>query len=391
MAKTITAEIKVKIKAAVDSQRQQLLNLSNRIHANPELGFKEEKASGWLSDYLGENGFSIAKGILGMPTAFKASYGSGQPKIAFLAEYDALPQLGHACGHNIIAAAAIGAAYGAKQAVDNYGGSIIVFGTPAEELYGGKIVMARQGAFDDIDAAVMVHPSTLDSVTITTLACAFLEIEFFGRQAHAAAEPEAGINALDAMLISFTAINSLRQHIRDEARVHGIITDGGQSANIVPGYSAAALLVRSEDENYLEELKGKVLNCFRGGAKASGARLKYRWGETTYLPMRSNMALARLFMDNMVSTGWQMKLHQPNRYFGSTDMGNLSQLLPAIHPLVAIAPPEVAVHSPEFAQAAISEVGQRAIINAAKALAMTAADLLANPQALRAVKEEFSA
>jgi amidohydrolase len=391
MVKSVTAEIKAKIKSAVDSQRQQLLSLSDRIHANPELGFKEEKASGWLSDYLGKNGFSVAKGILGMPTAFKASYGSGHPKIAFLAEYDALPQLGHACGHNIIATAAIGAAYGAKQAVDAYGGTIIVFGTPAEELYGGKIIMARQGAFDDIDVAIMVHPSTLDSAATTTLACAFLDIEFFGRQAHAAAEPEAGINALDAMLISFTAINSLRQHIRDEARVHGIITDGGQSANIVPGYSAASLLIRSENENYLEELKGKVLNCFRGGAKASGARLKYNWGEITYLPMRNNMMLARLFMNNMVSTGRQMKLHQPNRYFGSTDMGNLSQLLPAIHPLVAIASTEVAIHSPEFAQAAISEAGQRALINAAKALAMTAADLLAGPQALRAIKEEFSA
>ena len=384
------SQLKSSVTAKVEAQRRQLRDLSLKIHANPELGFKEVKASGWLTDYLEKNGFSVERGICKLKTAFRASYGKGKPAIALLAEYDALPRLGHACGHNLIAASSAGAAVAAKEAVDRSGGNIQVIGTPAEELYGGKVMMAERGAFDNLDAAMMVHPGSHNGTVTQALACIALEVEFTGRAAHAAGHPEAGINALEAMLLSFSAINSLRQHIKDKARIHGIITDGGEAANIVPAHSAGSFLVRAEDDAYLEELKEKVLDCFVGGATATGARLEYRWGDIQYAPMRNNMTLARLFRQNMQSTGRRMPLHDPDRAFGSTDMGNVSQLVPGIHPGVAIATPEVANHSPDFALAAGSDAGIEGMIDAAKGLAMTAVDLIASPETVTRVKGEFS-
>jgi amidohydrolase len=372
----------------LEAQNRRLCDLSLKIHANPELGFKEVKASARLTQYLEENGFAIERGICELATAFRASYGQGKPAIAILAEYDALPQLGHACGHNLIAGCAVGAAVASKLAIDQCGGSILVIGTPAEELYGGKVIMAERGAFDELDAAMMVHPGTHDSATTRALACIGLEVEFFGKAAHAAAHPETGINALEAMLLAFAAINSLRQHIRDKARLHGIITDGGEAPNVVPAHSAGSFLVRAEDEVYLEELKEKVLNCFVGAAAATGARLEYRWGEVLYAPLRNNLALAKLFQQNMNSLGRQMPLAS-SEGMGSTDMGNVSQLVASIHPTVAIAPEGVVGHSPEFAKVAASPAGLKGMLDAAKALAMTVADLVASPETMASVKKEF--
>jgi len=238
-------KLKASVRDGIDSRRQQLTELSLKIHSCPELGFQEVKASAWLTQYLEENGFSIERGICELPTAFRGSYGQGKPAIAILAEYDALPGLGHACGHNLIAAGAVGAGVASKLAIDRFGGSILIIGTPAEELYGGKVVMANRGAFNNVDMAMMVHPGAHNTATTQALACQTLEVEFFGKAAHAAARPEAGINALEAMLQSFTAINSLRQHIKDKARIHGIITNGGEAANVVPAYTAGTFLVRA--------------------------------------------------------------------------------------------------------------------------------------------------
>ncbi|GAH88159.1 unnamed protein product, partial [marine sediment metagenome] len=235
---------------------------------HPELGFQESRASAWLTQYLEENGFSVERGICELPTAFRASYGEGKPAIAILAEYDALPKMGHACGHNIIAASAVGAGIASKKAIDKFGGNILVIGTPAEELYGGKAIMAERGAFDHVDIAMIVHPGAHDAAAIQSLACQSVEVEFFGKAVHAASRPEKGINALEAMLQSFSAINSLRQHIKDKARIHGIITDGGEAANIVPAHSAGLFIVRAEDDSYLDELKQRVINCFAGAAAA---------------------------------------------------------------------------------------------------------------------------
>jgi len=386
---SVIAELKALVIKEVEAQQKQLRELSLKIHSAPELGFKETKASGWLTQYLEKNGFAIERGISGLPTAFKGSYGEGKPVIAILAEYDALPKLGHACGHNLIAGSAVGAGVASKAAIDRFGGSVLVIGTPAEELFGGKAIMAEQGVFNSVDLAMMVHPGVYDAATTQALACIGLDVEFLGKAAHASAQPEAGINALEAMLLSFAAINSLRQHIKDKARIHGIITDGGEAANIVPAHSAGIFIVRAEDDGYLDELRERVLDCFVGAAAATGARLEYRWGKVRYAPLRNNLALARLFRQNMQSLGRKVLLSNPSKAFGSTDMGNVSQIVPAIHPDVAIAPKEVIAHSPEFAQAAASEAGIKGMLDSAKALAMTVVDLVANPEIVARIKREF--
>ena len=384
-----TEKLKTLVTGEIDAIYNQLSELSLKIHSNPEPGFKESKAAAWLTGYLEENGFSMERGICELPTAFRGSYGQGEPVIAILAEYDALPGLGHACGHNLIATSAIGAGIASRPAIDHFGGSILVIGTPAEELYGGKAIMAGRGGFDNIDVAMMVHPSVHNSATIKALACITLDVEFSGRASHAAAHPEAGINALEAMLQSFTAINSLRQHIKDTARIHGIITDGGQAANVVPEHSAGNFIVRAEDDIYLEELKEKVLNCFIGAATATGTTLEYRWGNVQYASMLNNLTLAQLFSRNMRALGRKMKLRDSSESFGSTDMGNVSQLVPSIHAMVAIAPADVMIHSHQFVKAAASETAMRGLIDSAKALTMTVVDVLASPETADKIKQEF--
>ncbi len=373
----------------VDTRRTPLRELALRIHDNPETGFGETLAAAWLTEYLEQNGFSIERGICELPTAFRASYGEGKPTIALLAEYDALPGMGHACGHNIICTSAVGAAIAVRSVARELTGRIVVIGTPAEELLGGKVIMTRRGAFTDLDAVMMVHPSVANTATTYALACQNLDIEFFGKAAHAAAHPERGINALEAMLLSFAGINSLRQHIKSTARIHGIITDGGKSPNIVPDYSAGKFMVRAEQDSYLDELQEKVLNCFQGAATTTGARLEYKWDDVRYAPMHNNMILAELFAGNMGHLGRQVQLVDHSGAFGSTDMGNVSQVAPAIHATIAIAPREVLLHSPEFAVAAASEEAIDGLCDAAKTMAMTVIDLLARPEKLTALKEEF--
>ncbi len=384
------AELKAEVSRQVEQQCQELIELSLKIHANPELGFKEEKASDWLTGYLARNSFQVENGIGGLTTAFKAAYGISKPVIALLGEYDALPEIGHACGHNIIAASVVGAGVASKCVVDNCGGTVVVFGTPAEELFGGKVFMLREGVFDGVDTAMIIHPGVRNAATTEALACIGLEIEFFGKAVHAAAYPEQGVNALEAMILAFNAVNSLRQHIKDRARIHGIITHGGEAANVVPAYSAATFLVRATDNAYLDELKQKVLNCFEGAALATGARLDYRWSEIIYAPMKNNLVLAQLFAQNLESLGRRVEPFEPHFGFGSTDMGNVSQVIPAIHPSVAIVSPDVLLHSTDFAVAAASESGHKGLLDAAKALAMTVVDLLSESQALARVKDEFS-
>jgi amidohydrolase len=380
--------LKKSIITEIDSRRSELIELSLNIHSNPELGLNEHKAMEWLTSFLQKSGFTIERGIAGLPTAFRAAYGKGKPVVAFLAEFDALPKMGHACGHNIIAAAAVGAAVAASRCTDKYAGTIVVIGTPAEELDGGKVIMVERGAFKGIDAAMMVHPGVLDAATAFALACQNLEIAFYGKAAHAAASPEAGINALDAMIMSFNAINSMRQHIKASSRIHGIIKNGGEAANIVPAYTSGLFMVRAEDDAYLDELKPRVLDCFKGAALATGARLEYNWGTIRYSAMRNNMTLAGVFQQNMQLLGRKVTT-EPYKALGSTDMGNVSQIVPGIHPFVAIAPDTVSTHSVEFAIAAASETGMRGMVDAAKAMAMVAADLLASSDLVNAVRAEF--
>ncbi|HXG42751.1 MAG TPA: M20 family metallopeptidase [Dehalococcoidia bacterium] len=378
------------VSQAIDQRRQELVELSLRIHSHPETAFQEHRAARWLADYLEANGFRVERGICGIETAFRATYGSGRPHIAFLAEYDALPGIGHGCGHNIIGTSSVAAGIAAKAAVDALGGTIFVIGTPAEEAAGGKVYMAARGAFDGLDCAMLVHPASRDSVVTYALACLELDVEFFGRASHAAAAPELGLNALDAMVIAFSAIGLLRQQVRSDARIHGIITDGGQAVNVIPHHTAAKLLLRALDDDYLDHLRERVLACFRAGAEASGCRLEHRFGdESRYMTMRTNRVLAQVFACNLEALGRRPEEPRERRALGSTDMGNVSHLLPAIHPTVAIAPPEVSIHTEEFREFARSESGHRGLVDAAKALAMTAVDLLADPSLLERAWQEF--
>jgi amidohydrolase len=382
--------LKERVRSEVDKRRDELVELSLKIHDNPELRYEEFKAFGWITDCLESNGFTLERGICDLPTAFRATYGSGRPTVAFLAEYDALPNMGHACGHNIIAAGAVGAGLATKLVVDQTQGSIVVLGTPAEEGGVGKAVMVKSGAFNEVDAALLVHPGRRNAATIEALACIGLDVEYFGKAAHAAASPHEGINALEALIQAFNNINSLRQHIKDRARVHGIITNGGEAENVIPAYCAGKFLVRAEDSLYLDKLCIQVINCFEAAALATGAQLKYKWDEARYDPMGSNMALAELFTDNYEILGRSMDPPDPTKGFGSTDMGNVSTVVPAIHPSISIASSDVLSHSPEFAVAAASEKGHEGMMDAAKAMAMTAVDLLLDSEAIDRVRQEFS-
>ncbi len=384
-----TAKLKDGVVREIDRRYKALAELSRQLHDNPEVAFEERRSSTLLVDFLEENGFAVTKGICNLPTAFRGRYGNAKPVMAFLAEYDALPKIGHACGHNLIAVSSIAAALASRKAVDALGGSVMVFGTPGEELYGGKAIMAAAGAFTDVDIAMIAHPGGGDRVLMNTLACENLKVEFRGLAAHAAGAPELGINALEAMIQSFNAINSLRQHIGARERISGIITDGGEAANIVPAHTAATFIVRAEDDVRLDVLKKRVINCFAGAARATGAKLKYNWGER-YAAMLSNETLARLFHENMQSVGRSVHLGDNTVMSFSTDVGNVSQLVPTIQPLIAIALDGVMIHTPQFAKAAATENALRVMLDAAKAMAMTAVDLLSSPAMVKKVRSEFN-
>jgi amidohydrolase len=382
-------QLKQRAAAAIDGHAPALIELSLRIHANPEIAYQEEQACAWLAGRLGAAGFGVETGTGGLATAFRGVAGQGGPVVAIIAEYDALPGIGHGCGHNIIATAALGAGIGVREVIGEAGGTVQVVGTPAEEVYGGKVQMIRAGAFEGIDAAMMVHPGARDAVVARALACAELKVEYSGREAHAAAVPEQGINALEAMIIAFNAINSLRQHIRRTARVHGIITHGGDAPNIVPGYTAGSFLVRAEDDDYLEELKARVIACFEAGATATGCTLQLTWNPNQYAAMRTNAPLAAAFRANFAAVGREVPEDETPRPMGSTDMGNVSKVVPGIHPTIAIAPPDVPGHSPQFAGYACSDAGNRAVVDAAKALAMTAIDVLTDDALRVRMREDF--
>ena len=391
------AETKSAIREAIDKLQPKLIDLSERIHRHPETKFEEYQASQWLSEAAEAAGFRVEKPIGGLETAFRASYsGSGKGPtvekltIAFLAEYDALPKLGHACGHNLIGAASLGAALGLREVMDKLPGSVQLIGTPGEEGGGGKVILAEAGVFDGVDVAMMFHPSRQTVLWKHSLARRKLFIEFFGKSAHAAAAPEKGINALDATIQTFQNINALREHVEESSRIHGIITHGGDAPNIVPDYSASLFYIRALDDDYCDELLDKVKNCARGASIATGARVEMEM-QGAYKSVRTNMALAQTFKANLETLGWEFDDIDPSKGIGSTDMGNVSHATAAIHPSLSIGPEGLVGHSPEFAEAAASEGGQQAMIAAAKALAATAVDVLLRPSLLAAIRAEFEA
>ena len=387
-------ELKQRVVDEVDARRDELTRISDTIHAKPELAFQEFEAAALLTSVLEQEGFTVQRGVAGLETAFVASY-AGQkgdrPVVALLAEYDALTDLGHACGHNIIGTASVGAALALRPILDELAGTIQVAGTPAEEGGAGKVIMAEAGVFDGVDAAMMVHPSTRTMTRRDSLACYELEMEFFGQAAHAAGGPDKGINALDACVLTYNNISALRQQLTDDVRIHGVITHGGSAPNIIPDYTAARFLVRAAEKDHALAMLDKVEDCARAGALAAGAEVKLTRGETYYANMAPNPVLADLFDANLTALGREVLLPPPSGRMGSTDMGNVSHVVPALHPYIAIAPEEVAGHSPEFRAASASPEGHAGLLDAAKALAMTAVDLFSNSERVDAAWEEYRA
>jgi amidohydrolase len=380
---------KNQIEIFIDEHAGFLWEISTFLFSNPETALQEFKACNKLSQTLKQAGFSVEIGIGGMATAFTARIGTqAHPSIAILAEYDALVGLGHACGHNLIATAAVGAGLALAAIKPSLPGQIQVIGTPAEEGDGGKIVLAEAGIFDSVDAAMMFHPASKNMVLRPSLASSELKLEFFGKASHAAAAPEEGINALDAMILTFNNINTIRSTFGPKDRVAGIITKGGEKSNIIPAHTTAEFSIRSLKMNRRDELIKQIIACAHAAADTIGCQIKYQV-VPGYKDIIPNKILAGLFKKNLESLGRVVVDPSPNERMGSTDMGDISHRIPAIHPYLAIAPESVAGHTVEFREYCISESGKAGMLDAAKALAMTTVDLLDNPDLLVRAKLEL--
>ncbi|MFQ5828618.1 MAG: M20 family metallopeptidase [Candidatus Methylomirabilia bacterium] len=389
-----TDELKAKICQAVDALGGELEALSHQIHANPELGFKEEKAHAWLTDFLERKGFRVERGAGSLPTAFRATLpGSGPgPTIAILAEYDALPKIGHACGHNVIAAsgAGAGAALALALSAIPFPGAIQVIGTPAEEGGAGKVRLIEAGAFKGVEAALMIHPRSGTRIWRPSLGIIKVKAEFHGKAAHASSWPWRGINALNAVIQLFVGLDAMRQQLRPDARVHGVITQGGDQPNIIPEYAAAEFYLRSESKEYLKELLRRFEACADGAARATGATVAITPDPVIHDPLKPNFTMAGLFEKNLERIGFPVDPEEPEAGYGSTDCGNLSQVIPTIHPYIRISTDGIPGHSREFAEWAKSPMARTGMVAAAKALAMTALDLLTSPEELKEAKAEFA-
>lgn len=373
----------------VDARGDELDRLSLAIHARPELAFEERFASASLADYVEREGTRVTRGAGGLETAFVAEAGSGGPVVAFCAEYDALPGVGHACGHNVMGTAAVGAFLAVRDVLDGIG-TVRLIGCPAEERGNGKVALIRAGLFADVDAAVMYHAGDHDELDPLMLALVNLDIEMIGKAAHAAAEPYGGVNALDGLLLGWSSLSALRLVIRSDSRVHGIITDGGQAPNIIPERAAARLMVRSPDNTYLEELRQRVLACFEGAATATGCELRHSFSEVTE-GVNTNAPLAEAFAANAAALGRTMPRRPPADTHGSTDMGNVSTVVPSLHPILSITSTPAPGHSHAFAAAAALPEALETMRLGAKALAHTALDVLADPALVRRAWEHHNA
>jgi amidohydrolase len=381
-------DTKKAIIALIENRKKELTALAEDMYLHPETGLHEFRTAALLTGMLEKEGFTIERETAGLATAFRAHYGSGSPTIAILAEMDALPRMGHACGHNIIAAAAIGAAFALRRTLPENAARIVVLGTPAEELGIGKVELIKAGVFADVDFALMVHPSSKRQVLKMYLGLARLRFTFHGKAAHAAAYPEDGINALDGVIQTFNGVNALRQQLRQDVRVHGIITDGGVAPNIIPEKAACAFYIRADDLSEVERIRARVIACAEGAAIASGCRLEVEADERILAPLKINYAFSDLYSAQLAYLGLQEATASPDKNKGSSDIGNVSQIVPTIHPHVPIGD-GVHIHSEEFARATISAAGKAAVVEGATALALTAAEIVLTPAMQKNIRAEF--
>ena len=371
-----TEAIRRRVLEDIDRRADLLLDVSHQIHAHPELCFEERFAHDLLTDVLEREGVPVTRSAYDLPTAFDARVGTEGPQVAVVCEYDALPGIGHACGHNIIAAAGLGAGLALAPLAAELGGRLAILGTPAEEGGGGKVFMIDRGAFAGVDASMMVHPAGAELRSMQTLAIHQVMAQYRGTAAHAAAAPWRGANALDAMVLGYNNVAALRQHIRPDERIHGIFTKAGEKPNIVPDNTEAHWYVRSPDTEHLSVLKDRVLSCLTAGALAAGCEMQHTWLDPAYDNMIDNHALLDRYVEHARRIGRDPVEPSGDLVVaGSTDMGNVSHLIPAIHPMVQAAPTGVAIHTTEFAVHARAAIGDRAVIDGAKSMALTLLDL----------------
>lgn len=387
------AAVKERLAAEIDKRADVLVDASHQIHANPELCYEEHFAHDLLTGLLETEKIDVERHACDLDTAFIARAGDNDgPVIAVLCEYDALPGIGHACGHNIIGTAGLGAGIAAAALADEVGGRVVILGTPAEEGGGGKELMIQRGALDGVDAAMMVHPAGVDIARMEVIAIHQMKVRYHGQAAHAAAFPHKGRNALDAAVLGYMNIAALRQHIKPNERIHGIFTHGGDKPNIVPSFAAAEWYVRSATLKSLDRLKPRVVACLEAGAQAAGCEMEIEWQDPAYADMVDNRTMLTLYLENAAATGRELVESTDGgpQVVGSTDMGNVSYVVPSIHPMIKVAPAHLSIHTPEFAEYTASADGDAAVIDGAKAMAMTIADLWLQPDVLAAVKEEFT-
>ena len=365
------------IASTVEADAERLTALSELLHANPEVAWNEHKAARWVAEALVEVVFTIEAGYLGLETAFRATFGEGPFRLGLIAEYDALPGLGHACGHNLIAATAVGAARALRRVAEEAGIRIEVYGTPAEEGGGGKIELLERGAFVGLDLAMMVHPAPVDVAEAEPFAVIHSHIDFHGRAAHAAAYPEHGVNAADAFIVAQAALGLLRQQLPDSVRVHGIITNGGEAPNAIPAHTEGRWYVRAQSLAELAEVEERVNRCFEAGALATGCTLEITPESKPYAEFRTYEPALEAYVRNATALGRVFDDHSPARRMNraSTDMGNVSQVVPAIHPYIGLGTYPVLNHQAAFADACVGPTAERAVLDGAIALAWTALDM----------------
>ena len=376
---TTLAVQRQRVLGSVSEQQPQLIHLSETLHANPELGWQEHRAAGWTAEYLSAHGFEVEREYLGFPTAIRAVFGTGSRRVGLMAEYDALPGLGHACGHNIITAISCGAAVALAQFAAEHDLTVQLYGTPAEEGGGGKIELLKKGAFRGLDLAMMAHPSPVDSAEARPYAVAHNHVEYRGKSAHAAAYPDQGVNANDAFIVAQVALGLLRQQLPPGTRVHGIQTRGGEAPNAIPEKTEGRWYVRAESLARLGELEERVQRCFEAGALASGCELSVTPESEPYSEFRTDERALELYVKHAEALGRDFNAppEQATMNRASTDMGNVSQVVPAIHPYIGLGCFPAANHQPEFAAHCVGDAANLAIHDGAAALALTALDYLA--------------
>ncbi len=381
-----------KVTETVRKLAPELKELARFIHDNPELGMKEYKACEAQTNLLKKYGFDVTVGVCGFETAYKAVYRGKKPgpKIAMLAEYDALPEIGHACGHNLIAMVGVGSGIAMRESADQYGGEIYVIGTPAEETMGAKVAMSEAGIFDEMDVVMMSHPMDEDRDYMNTMAMKSYRIQYYGKPAHAAAAPEEGINALDAAISFFNMVNALRQQTREDARLHGIIVNGGSAPNVVPDYTEIIYSARANKMAYLETLTDKVVNCIKAAALGTGCRVEYEKADEDFKDTNSNQVLADLNTRQMEALGVTVQRSAGKTATGSSDLGDVSYVCPSIQSNFNICGDDPkGAHTPEFAELAGTEAAMDRGLLYVEGFVMTAIELMREPKYLKAIKAEF--